>query len=321
VRSRGAPARARLIANQRDRLGTAPGSTPPDLHDFIQPEGKRAPGSAGAAANILILRTGSDGRLPASQTSIRRSASPTIEGPTTPSRRESRPAPAVSRLPFRHCRPSISGIHPVSLPFAAREPKSTRERADGKHWRGTGRGTEEPQKAGAGSHEDGDATLCFVQGEVRAAQIAIAAADGRRAQNASSEGRRRHAFGRAGRGYDVPRLRWAWRRRSRRAGPLPLWPQPSPSRSEPSRVLLLLSRLLRERLRPDRGPPSRYLSSTRPLPCARSPATGGTVGMKLFGRLVVAGAVLTALVAVASATVAAAGLALALGTASVAGRR
>jgi hypothetical protein len=43
--------------------------------------------------------------------------------------------------------------------------------------------------------------------------------------------------------------------------------------------------------------------------------------MKLFGRLVVAGAVLTALVAVASATVAAAGLALALGTASVAGRR
>ena len=74
-------------------------------------------------------------------------------------------------------------------------------------------------------------------------------------------------------------------------------------------------------LRPDRGPPSRYLSSTRPLPWARSPATGGTVGMKLFGRLVVAGAVLTALVAVASATVAAAGLALALGTASVAGRR
>jgi hypothetical protein len=43
--------------------------------------------------------------------------------------------------------------------------------------------------------------------------------------------------------------------------------------------------------------------------------------VKLFGRLVVAGAVLAALVAVASATVAAAGLALALGTASVAGRR
>jgi hypothetical protein len=43
--------------------------------------------------------------------------------------------------------------------------------------------------------------------------------------------------------------------------------------------------------------------------------------MKVVGRVVVAGAVLTALVAVASATVAAAGLALALGTASVAGRR
>jgi hypothetical protein len=57
----------------------------------------------------------------------------------------------VSRLPFRHCRPSISGIHPVSLSFAAREPESTRKRADGTHWGGTGRGTEEPQKAGAGS--------------------------------------------------------------------------------------------------------------------------------------------------------------------------
>ncbi len=227
----------------------------------------------------------------------------------------------MSRLPFRHCRPSISGIHPVSLSFAAREPKSTRERADGTHWGGYREGYRGTAEGWSGLHEDGDATLCFVQGEVRAAQIAIAATDGRRAQNASSEGRRRHAFGRAARGYHLARLRWPWRRRSRRAGPLPLWPQPGPGRSEPSRVLLLLSHLLRERLRPDRGPPSRYLSSTRPLPWARSPATGGTVGVKLFGRLVVAGAVLAALVAVASATVAAAGLALALGTASVAGRR
>jgi hypothetical protein len=42
--------------------------------------------------------------------------------------------------------------------------------------------------------------------------------------------------------------------------------------------------------------------------------------MKVLGRLVIAGAVLTTLVAVASATVAAAGLARALRTASVAGR-
>jgi hypothetical protein len=52
---------------------------------------------------------------------------------------------------------------------------------------GTGRGTEEPQTVGAGSDEDGDATLCFVQGEGRAAEIVIAAANARRAQSASSE--------------------------------------------------------------------------------------------------------------------------------------
>jgi len=40
---------------------------------FIQPERKRAPGSAGAAAKMLILRTESDGRSPGSQTSISRS--------------------------------------------------------------------------------------------------------------------------------------------------------------------------------------------------------------------------------------------------------
>ena len=42
--------------------------------------------------------------------------------------------------------------------------------------------------------------------------------------------------------------------------------------------------------------------------------------MRVLGGLVIAGVMLTTLVAVASATVAAAGLALALGTASIAGR-
>jgi hypothetical protein len=289
---------------------------------FIQPERKRAPGSAGAAAKMLIPRTESDGRSPGSQTSISRSAWPTIGGP--PARR--RAGEAAEPLWSRGC---PSGIAVVQFPGFTRFPFRSRygnlrtlEGAGRRHasegYREGYRGT---AARGSGFHEDGDATLCFVQGEVRAAQIAIAAADGRRAQNTSSEGRRRHAFGGAARRSHVARLRWAGRRRSRRAGPLPLWPRPGPGRSEPSRVLFLLPHLLRERLRPGRGPPSRHFSSTRPRPWARSPATGGTAGMKVFGRLVVAGAVLTALVAVASATVAAAGLALALGTASVAGRR
>ena len=245
------------------------------------------------------------------------SASPTIGGPDTPAAQEKPPGhfgvaaalQAFTSFNFRDSPSflSVRGAGTYKQPGAIRGNALEGYRATAEGWRGL--------------HEDGDATLCFVQGEVRAAPVASAAPDGRRTQHASSEGRRRHAFGRAARDCHVARRRRASRRRSPRASPLPLWPDPGPDRSEPSRVLLLLCRLLRERLRPDRGPLSRDLSSTSPLPWGRSPATGGRVGMKIFSRLVIAGAVLTALVAVASATVAAAGLALALGTASVAGRR